>query len=964
MLAACRGADPSAPAGRDWPSGELRSGGKPVAAALGPEEVHRYRLPLQKGFLLRLVVDQQGIDAVVSLEDPGGATVLKADRMIRDRGPELVLAVAETVGIHTLVIRGFPDSGPGRYAARIEALRPASKADRRSAHAYRLFTGAEGLEPEKAMESRTQALAIWRELGEAALESEVLERMARHYHAQDEWQLAVDRYRDAAAGFERARSPRWEAIARNGLGANLMNLVKVQEAEEQYTVALSLARQVADPLTQADALLGLGQAFQNQGELQKALDYYTEALELWPPDHPARANTLHQFGVLHARFLHDESRGLELLLQARDAWAPEQSRRKARTLSQLGRLAQENGRSDEASRFYEEALELLPRDKAFCAKAVVLARLGRVEEALRIVEAERCPRSEPTVHLLAAHLAEKRGEHAGSLAGYRRSEELFADLGDRLGVAESLVGLARNARALGNRQAAREANRDALDIVEGVRPTVLSEDLRISFLSGAREVFDFQIDLLLEMGAEEEAWVTAEEGRNRALQDLLAEAGAGPRGGAAPPLVARERVLQRELNVLETRRLATGESNEEKLQALRKAIDDKVAELESLRGEIRRESGASLARPEPVSLAAARRELLDGDTVLLEYRLGETASTVWAVTRDKLAAFRLPPRSEIEPAARKAAERLKSLGWRRRSPRALCDLADLLLAPVEPFLRHRRVVVVADGALEALPFAALPLPSEGADCRKLPVLVDNHETVSLPSVATLLTQRRALARRRPAPGWLAVVADPAYGPARPRLPASAEEAKALVERLPAGKVRVVTGAAASRETVRGGALRGFRILHFATHGRHNADQPLLSALDLAEFDAQGRPVPQGALPAHEIYGLDLPAELVVLSACETALGRDVPGEGLVSGLPRAFLYAGSARVLVSLWKVDDESTRDLMVLFYRGLLDRKLPPGRALAEAQRALRREGRPPRDWAGFILLGDWRPLPPFSG
>jgi CHAT domain-containing protein len=982
VLAACRGADPSAPAGRDRPSGELRSGGKPVAAVLGPGGSHRYRLPLQKGFFLRLVVDQQGIDVVVSLEDPGGQRVLKADRAINDLGLELVLAVAETAGVHTLVIRGSKDSGPGRYEARVEALRRASKADRRSAHAYRLFTGAEGLEPlesEKAMDRWTQALAIWRELGEVSLEAEVLARMARHHNDQGERQLAVDRYREAAAGFERARSPRWEAIARNGLGANLLPLGEVQEAEEQYTVGLSLARQVADPLNQASALHGLGQAFQNQGEPQKALDRSAEALELWPRGHPSRVYTLHQLGVLYARYLRDEKRGRELLLEALEAWEPEQSKWKARTLSQLGRLFQENGHPDEARRFYKEALAL-QRESDPCASAVVLARLALVEEAqgarpaadaskeeaLRIVETETCRRSAPTVYSLGADLAETRGDPAEAREGYRRSKEIFDGLGDRLGVAESLAGIARNERSLGSRQAALAASRHALEIVEGVRPTVLSENLRISFFSGARDLFDFHIELLLEMGAEEEAWLIAERARVRALGDLLAEAGAGLRRDAAPGLAERERALQRQLNTLETRRLAAREANEEKLQVLRKAVDDKVTELEALRGEIRRqnERGASLAQPEPVSLAAARRELLDGDTVLLEYRLGETASTVWAVTRDTLAAFRLPPRSEIEPAARKAVNRLKSLEWRRRSPQALCDLGHLLLAPVEPFLRHRHVVVVADGALEALPFAALPLPSGVEDCRKALLLVDEHEIVSLPSVATLLTQRRALAGRRPAPGWLAVVADPAYGPARPRLLASAEEAKAIVAGLPAGKVLVVTGAAASRETVRGGALRGFRILHFATHGNLNADQPLLSALNLAELDSAGRPVPQGALPAHEIYGLELPAELVVLSACETALGRDVPGEGLVSGLPRAFLYAGSARVLVSLWKVDDERTRDLMVLFYRGLFDRKLPPGRALEEAQRALRQEGRPPRDWAGFILLGDWRPLPPFSG
>lgn len=970
VLAACRGLDPPTAEERDWPSGELRAGGKPVAAALGPEEVHRYRLPLQKGFLLRLVVDQQGIDAVVSLEDPEGAQVLKADRLIYGRGPELVLAVAEREGAYTLVVRGLPDSVPGRYAARIVALRPASKADQRSAESYRRFTGVAGQNDDEALERRREALATWRELGEKALVAEALDSLAQQHFDRKESQQSADLYRAAAAAFARAGDPRWQAIALANLGSNLLDLGEVQKAEEQYAASLSLARQVNDPLIQAMALHGLGQAFQNQGEPQKALDCYDEALKRWPPGHRSRPNTLHQFGVLHARHLHDARSGRKLLLEALEAWPPEESRGKARTLSQLGRLAQENGRPDEARGFYKDALDLLP-DKAYCARAVVLARLGQIEEALRIVEGETCPRSEPTVHLLAASLAEERGIYAKGLAGYRRSENLFKDLGDRIGVAESLAGVARNARALGDLRTAREENRRALDILEDVRPTVVSEDLRISFFSGARAAFDFQVDLLLELGAGEEAWVTAEEGRNRALQDLLAEAGAGLRRDVAPSLAKRERALQRQLNALETRRLATPESEREEFEALRKAIDDKVAELESLRGEIRRQSrsDASLARPEPVSLAAARRELLDGDTVLLEYRLGEPRSTVWAVTRDTLAAFRLPPRSEIERDIRTAVNQLKSPG-RRRSRQALCDLGDLLLEPVEPFLRHRRVVVVADGALESLPFAALPLPSGGPDCRKVPALLEDHEVVSLPSVATLLTQRRVLAGRPPAPGWLAVVADPAYDPApasgqaRHPLPASADEAKAIVKRLPAGKVLLVTGAAASRETVRGGALRGFRILHFATHGNYNADQPLLSALVLAELDSRGRRVPQGALHAHEIYGLDLPAELVVLSACETALGQDVPGEGLVSGLPRAFLYAGAARVIVSLWKVDDQRTRDLMVLFYQGLFDRKLPPDRALAEAQRALRREGRPPHDWAGFILLGDWRPLPPFSG
>lgn len=976
-LASCRGPDRPPAAIRDWPAGELRSGGGAVTAALRPGEVHRYRLPLQKGQLLRLVVDQRGIDAVVSLEDPNGVRMLQVDRLLGDRGPELVLAVAGRSGDHTLVVRGPEKGAAGRYAARIEALRPASETDRRSAGAYRLFSDSREMEPEKAMEARLRALATWRELGERALEAETLERIARDYNDRRDRPQAVAWYRETVAAFARLREPRWEAIARINLGANLLNLGEAEEAAGQCARALSLARRESDRLLAAQALHGLGQARQNQGELQEALDCYQRALPLWPLDDPRRTFTLHQLGVLYAHDFHDARRGGELLLEARNAWLPGQERLKARTSNQLGRLAYEQGRLEEARSYYEEALAL-QRETDRCSSAVVLARLALVEEkkgarpaaearmaeALQTVGATACPKSEPTVRFLAAGLEEGRGDPAGARAGYRRCEALYSALGDRMGVAECLFGIARGERALGDRQAAREASRRALDIVEGVRPTVLSEDLRTSFFSGARPAFDFYIDLLLEAGAREEAWAAAERARARALQDLLAEAGAGLRRDAPTGLASRERALQRQLNTLETQRLNASESKPEKLQSLRQEIDAKIGELEELHGEIRRRSPryASFARPEPVSLARIRRDLLDDETVLLEYRLAEPASTVWAVTRDALTAVRLAPRSEIETAAREAAHQLQSLKGPGRSSQVLCEVSRLLLAPVARFLARRRLVVIADGALEALPFAALPAPADPAACPVAPPLVDAHEIVSLPSVTTLLTQRRLLGGRRLAPGWLAAVADPLYRSPGRRLPGSAQEAAQIAAGLPAGKVFIATGAAASRQTVTGGALRGFRILHFAAHGLLDAEQPLLSSLALAETDAAGRPVP-GTLAAHEIYDLDLPAELVVLSACETARGRDVPGEGLVSGLPRAFLYAGAARVLVSLWEVEDQSTRELMVLFYRGLFGRGLPPAKALQEAQRSLRQAGRRPEQWAGFVLLGDWRPLPPFA-
>src|SRR6185436_6019455 len=200
------------------------------------------------------------------------------------------------------------------------------------------------------------ARATWRELRAVAFEAEAVERIARSFRDRGESRQAVALYREAAALFARAGDHRREAMAHANAGALLVNLWEAGDAAEQYAAALTMARREGDRRTEAKALHGRGQIRQNQGELQGALDDYRQALDRFTPDDPLRPYTLHQLGVLHARYLHDEQRGRELLLAAHGAWSPGQESEKASTASQLGRLAWEQGRLDEARRFYEEAL--------------------------------------------------------------------------------------------------------------------------------------------------------------------------------------------------------------------------------------------------------------------------------------------------------------------------------------------------------------------------------------------------------------------------------------------------------------------------------------------------------------------------------------------------------------------------------------------------------------------------------
>jgi CHAT domain-containing protein len=336
-------------------------------------------------------------------------------------------------------------------------------------------------------------------------------------------------------------------------------------------------------------------------------------------------------------------------------------------------------------------------------------------------------------------------------------------------------------------------------------------------------------------------------------------------------------------------------------------------------------------------------------------------------------------------------------------------LSRMLLAPASTQLDNQRLLIVAEGVLQYVPFEALPVPdaepSEGLpkpadvpDYTEQPLLVSRHEVVSLPSMSALIRLRRERQRVNSIPGLVAVLADPVYeaddprmsqseqrllasaapheadgtAPVRlalrdfdgfnttssiPRLRRTLDEAQAIMSLVPSGRGMLATGFEASRETAISPRLGQYQIVHFAAHGLVNSEHPELSGIILSLVNKEGRQA-DGFLQLQDIYNLDLSAEVVVLSACNTGLGEDVKGEGLV-GLTRAFLYAGSKSVVASLWKVDDAATAELMRHFYEAILKDGLPTAASLRVAKEAMRRQKRwrAPYYWAGFIIQGEYR-------
>lgn len=897
-------------------------------------------------------------------------------------------------------------------------------------------TGALGRarsQPEVAEEALRRAATAWRALDEPALAVHALNELGLLLWQGGDLAAAQERFQEALAAEVGAARPRLEAATRNNLCLVLHYRGELEEARRCYERALPLIEALADAELLAILLTNLGGVHYLLGDPAPALDHYRRALELRRASADQRqgeADVLNNLAALHMATgeFQDALLGYERTLEIyRDLG---DGRGEARTLNNLGNVYQRLGDRDRARAYYERALPLRRRAHDPPGEAVTLNNLGTLllldgdpeaalahhRNALELRGTLGHRRGEGlTLQLMGrAHLARRDAaaaldhlDRAAAALGevgdrrnlaetqrYRAEALLLADrdaeaeaalldalalyrrAGDPSGEAKAELTLADVERRSGDEAAALHRVERAVERFETLRAAVAAPDLRASYLASQRSAYEQLVDLHMALGQVEAALEVAEAASARSLLDLVQEAVAELPRAIDPELAARRAELERELRIKVDRRLDLDEAEApQQVARLEGEIDGVLTTLAAVEARLRGVSAryADLTRP-PLLSAAEMRRLLDDDTIVLRYALGEERSWLWRLTAAGTSAFELPPRQRLEDLARAAHEALSRRGADGLAA-PVVELADLLLAPVTDALGGRRLLVIADGALHYLPFAALPVPGgSGA------LLLDRHEIVTAPSMSVLALQRRALATRPGAPQTLAIIADPVFDRADHRVPADAaagaagagdaapsggfarlrfsrREANAIAALVPPDQRLVALDFAASRETVLGGALAPFRIVHFATHGVLDARRPELSALVLSRVDAEGRSQ-LGLLGLRDIYHLRLGADLVVLSGCRTALGREVRGEGLV-GLTRGFLYAGVPRVLASLWQVDDRATAELMAKLYDGLLAEGLSPGAALRRAQLALRNDPRTrdPYYWSPFVLQGDWR-------
>lgn len=598
----------------------------------------------------------------------------------------------------------------------------------------------------------------------------------------------------------------------------------------------------------------------------------------------------------------------------------------------------------------------------------------------------------------------------------------------------TLAGREKNpAEASRLRAESLKAYEDSIRTIETLLAGSLrSDEARTSFLALTKDVFDeasgAYAELALATAAPSSpvlngvaltkaaaAFRIAEQGRARALLELLSDTGVELTEGIPAELIKRKSDIQaRQYAASE---LLTGVDVDGATPARTvQALESELRELElariSVENQIRCSSPRyeALTKPQPLSVQDVQRNVLDDNTVLLEYSLGDERSYLWAVTRAGVQLHRLPARTEVETLVAEFRAKLIPRGLtrglvlaREETPQRVGDYAAaahaLYKTAVEPassLVGDKRLLVVADGALNYAPFGALVTSVEGSTYDALRYLTKTNEVTYAPS-ASVIAAVRGRAEGNTNGNGVLLIADPVFDAGDPRasqaqtqtqgrtnsaLPLRLHSALEDVTQSPAGGTKLarlpgsrteaeqlaklarasgrwpdeLLDSSASKTNLLSRDLTRYCILHFATHGILNAERPQFTGLALSPVWGGAD---DGFLKVDEIFNLRLGPLLVMLSACETGLGKQSRGEGVI-GLARAFMHAGAPTVGVSLWSVADQSTAELMPEFYKHLLTAEpASPSAALRSAQLTMIEGKRfsAPFHWAAFVLVGDWR-------
>jgi len=1010
LVIGCSDPGPLSPAAPKEPPHNTTSLRKSISNVLvQPGDIHKgvlksretvlYPIALRVNEAMLVEVEQEEVDVKIEILSPDGSLLLTFDTPTNRATPERFCMVAKATGSHTVAITPF--TGAGSYAVHLLRLRDATEADHLCSTAARTFQSAQRGNMESRISAYERAADLWEGAEEPFLAALAWRESASLWRAIGPPANAINRFERALKLAREADSSYLEVSVLNRLGLTLIDQGDLSQARMRLEDAEGRAREARDPWGHASALTNLGLLDDLGGQPHRAIDRYSEALSLWrqigEPIEIAQIlrNMATAYGSLD---YHDHA--LDLLAEALDFTRKAGDEdREANILLSVGWIHYLRGRPADGLPALKRVLEIRRSTGDRNGEAVALDRLGTLlRESGNFLEAERAYRQSLDLSVSNKSSYDAAGSIANLGCLYVQTGRLqeartrlrdalrrYKNFNDPRAVSHIEYCLAKAANAGGEVDAALKHVRRALRIVDQLRESARTRGQYYQPIWLWQDYAELEVALLFqrfrELGNREDleaAFQAADLARARTLFEQVMEVRVGVHMAASESLSRAERSIRDDLNRLARKRDLQGTPQEPAEDRLESEIRRLGLELEQVRGAIRAANSRHVATsPRPVTVNLARR-LLAPRTVLLSYVLGKDRSHLLILDASGLRAYELPPRRDLEASARAFHQALQESRLKNRIQWRLIasQLSHQLLPKRAVPLGANRLIVVPDGLLHYVPFSALVSPRD--DGR---LVIDDFEVTYTPSVSVLARLRergRERASRR-----IAVFADPVFsreddrflaseergwrasrskgslalnsGEDLPRLAFSRDEAFSIATLVGPQNSSVKLGFEATKPAVLDADLRSYGIVHFATHAWIDEQFPELSGLVLSRFDPEGRPI-EAELRLHEIHGLELNAELTVLSGCQTALGKQVRGNGL-EGFAHGFLYAGSSRVLVSLWKVNDKATARLMAEFYRRFLKTEASPSEALRHAQDWLRKKPGwdQPYYWAPFVLQGD---------
>jgi CHAT domain-containing protein/tetratricopeptide (TPR) repeat protein len=809
-------------------------------------------------------------------------------------------------------------------------------------------------------------------------------------------------FEDALAMSRRTSDLARIATAHNNLGGALSQLGDTYKASEQFEIAAGLRRRIGDVVGVGDPLGNLGLERQAQGRYSEALALFEDAASAYRAANDLRGQALvtRHRGQLYT-LLGDFEQASSLMTEAL-AFQEQLGRRDdiIHTLVRLAEVQTLSGRQDLASSSITRAINLVRIDAEPHDLAETLLRAARLyassgnahasyAAAVEAAQAATSVGAEDLIGRAALEMARAALE-TGDLKEARRdgniAERMINRVGGPLRRADALALQARIHDRFGQPLKAELAFESAIAEIERARSFVYDPDLRATFLATQSDVFVGYISMLMRHAQEEaspefaaKAFNVSEHYRARVLLDRLTVATAS-RGTMGTADSEHNRVLSH-LSALALARWKLG-SHPGVAERRREIEAEIVRSQETLRALMARNpsklESVTQQNAFPADLKAIQKSL-PTQTQLLDYFVTENATFVWVVARDAIQFHKLPGRDTFIQTARRVGEILGSVDQNptlSKVDTALELACETLWKPVENDVVAERVVVVASDEIARIPFAAIRC----ANGRDVHYLVEQHEFTALPSASMVVLAAMHTHPARSAIKAL-IVADPIYARDDVRLPppvaspniearrTTASEPEFVFSRLPAGNteigvlarilgsddVSILDGAHASLEDLRRRGPGRFDLIHFATHGLADPRGVWGSGLVLSLYDASGKPV-DGFLSMREISAWSLNAELVVLDACDAAIGWRVAGEGAMS-VAYGVLTAGARHVIAPLWSIDDVAASKIAVAFYLSTHGKLDAPSRALRDAQLHLlagEDRLRSPRYWAAFVAIG----------